>query len=228
MDNSSLYEAISSNQFLNLKSSQTYVPIYTRFFSLSDKNIDKVTLNNYYNITSISKMHDKNSCNANIVDPSGVLSNVDVFFKYSPLLDPMKYLIGKYDISDNSLLNLPYLGRKTCHAKCEDPNNSAYVDSFFTYLSSQLLHTHKFPHALDFYGSFLSRKINFQCNIADDIDYLNASSFFHDNKGILFEIDNIHVNELFNIDTRKKKETIAIANENDTSVILDLSDASEL
>jgi len=232
LDNASLYEVAASPEFLNLQSPQNYVPIYTRFFSLNDRNCDKVTLNNHYSMNAITTMHDTNSCSAIVVDPSGASRDAEVFFKYSPLLDPTKYLIGRYDVSDNYLLGLPSFGKKTCHSKSADPNNSAYVDSFFTYLSSQLLHTHQFPHALDFYGSFLATKKDFQCNIADDVEYLNSSSFFHENRGILFDIDNTYANDMFNFDTRRNKNKLAIAcdegNDNDCTDILQLSDIADL
>ena len=51
-------------------------------------------------------------------------------------------MIGKYDISDN-LFNLPDCNNY-CHKKIKKNNNSAYVDSFFSYLSSKLLHDKRF------------------------------------------------------------------------------------
>ena len=68
-------------------------------------------------------------------------------------------MAGKYDIEDQNLFNLPKLNN-TCHNKISDINNSAYVDSFFTYLTSQLLNKHNFIHGLDFYGSYLGVKNN--------------------------------------------------------------------
>ena len=109
-----------------------------------------------------------------------------IFFKFSPLLDPIKYMIGKYDIEDPLLFNLPDVINTNSHSKVRDINNSAYVDSFFTYLSSQLLHVHKFEHGLDFYGSFLALKKNYSINVEDDIDYIFESAFFQKNKDILF------------------------------------------
>ena len=53
-----------------------------------------------------------------------------------------------------------------------DKNNSAYVDSFFSYLTSQIYHEHDFIHGLDFYGSFLGLQNKFVVNISDDLDYL--------------------------------------------------------
>ena len=228
LDNTNLYNIAISPEFLNLDSPQNFVPIYSRFFSLNEKNFNKVTLNNKYNLDSINEMIDHNSCKAKIIDISGNLKTKDVFFKYSPLLDPTKYLIGRYDLSDNSLLGLPSLINKTCHAKTADPNNSAYVDGFFNYLSSQMLNTHNFPHGLDFFGSFLAKKHDFQYNIADDVEYLNNSEFFHEKRGILFDIDNTYANDMFNFDTRQNKERILITNNSDENEYLDLSDISDL
>ena len=94
-------------------------------------------------------------------------------------MDPTKYLFGKYDISNQQLLNLPSYLNTECDSKVKDPNNAAYVDGFFTYLSSQLLHNHSFYHGLDFYGSFLAKQSEFRYNVTDDLEYLQESEFFH-------------------------------------------------
>ena len=61
-------------------------------------------------------------------------------------------MIGKYgSLSEDVKTSLPKLQDNTCHAKVLDPNNSAYVDGFFTYLTSNLLHTHNFIHGVDFF-----------------------------------------------------------------------------
>jgi len=76
-----------------------------------------------------------------------------------------------------------------CHSKVLDPNNSAYVDGFFSYLSSQLLHTHDFIHGIDFYGSYLAIQKDFIVNIFDDQEYLMKNEFFKDKNGVLFYYD---------------------------------------
>ena len=108
------------------------------------------------------------------------------FYKFSPLLDPIKYLTGKYDIENNDLFNLPKLNSKNCHEKIVDKNNSAYIDSFATYLTSQLLNKHNFIHGLDFYGSYIGIK-EFNIDIIDDIEYLYDSDFFKDKMNGLFD-----------------------------------------
>jgi hypothetical protein len=78
---------------------------------------------------------------------------------------------------------------KDTNEKFIDPNNSAYVDGLFFFLTSNLIHTHNFFHGVDYYGSFLAIKNDFKMNIYDDIDYLNESNYFNKNKNILFKVD---------------------------------------
>jgi hypothetical protein len=108
---------------------------------------------------------------------------------------------------DTNLLNLPSFESESCNPKSRDYNNSAYVDSFFTYLTSKLLHEHGFAHGLDFYGSFLAEKTDFCINIIDDIDYLNDSAFFRKNDKILYELENVEAAEMDN-DTRNYKKKL--------------------
>lgn len=177
-DNSELFRS-SSN--IGVVSPQNYNPLYETFFELSKKNNNSINLNNKNILVEINKKITNNICLCKINDISK-----EVFFKYSPLIDPSKYIIGKYDITDEHLLNLPCFDSSACHMKTRDPNNAAYIDGFFYYLTSQLLHSHNFIHSIDFYGSFLGSKINFEYNIIDEIEYLNDSEFFHKNNGKLF------------------------------------------
>lgn len=109
--------------------------------------------------------------------------------------------------SSNSIIN-------DCNPKIKDYNNTAYVDSFFTYLTSQLYHKHGFLNGVDFYGSFLAIKTDFRINIIDDIDYLNDSTFFRKNDKILYELEHIDVDSL-NTDTRNYRRKIVIENNED-------------
>jgi hypothetical protein len=111
----------------------------------------------------------------------------DVFFKMAPLLNPFKYLVGKYNINDSNLFNLPtYNSSENVHHTMLDANNSAYVDGCFTFLSSMLIHKHNFIHGVDYYGSFLAHKNKFMVDIIDDLNYLTESDFFNKNKDVLF------------------------------------------
>lgn len=227
-DNSELFSNITGTDKMDIANPQNYIPIYTKFFNMSETNADKINLNNQLTLSEIKTMTSHNSCNAIVLDKHGNKSDKDIFFKYSPLLDPTKYMTGKYDCSDNFFLDLPKYGIKSGHAKTNDPNNSAYVDSFFTYLSSQLLHNHKLLHSLDFYGSFLGQKNDFQVNIADEVEYLNESEFFHKNRGSLFSVDNNFANERFNFNTRNNKDRIKLSDQLEDASVLQLSDIADI
>jgi hypothetical protein len=109
----------------------------------------------------------------------------------APLLDPFKYLIGKYNLNDTSLFELPKITSDigSVHPKLLDYNNSAYVDGIFSFLSSTLIHNYNFVNGVDYYGSFLGIKKNFKLDIAEDLDYLCKSDFFNKNKNIKFHVE---------------------------------------
>jgi len=208
---------------MGLSDCQNFIPLYSTFFSLNDTNYNSINLNQTFSIQSIiysgstsgseeeEDRHFKNIANASVKkrdDDGDAILNVPVFFKFSPLMDPIKYLAGSYDTKNEALLHLPELhslpipnsssgpdksdkDKEThyCHSKVLDPNNSAYVDGFFSYLSSQLLHTHDFIHGIDFYGSYLAIQKDFIVNIFDDQEYLMKNEFFKDKNGVLFYYD---------------------------------------
>ena len=97
--------------------------------------------------------------------------------------------------------------------KVLDKNNSAYVDSFFSYLTSQLFHKTSFTHGLDFYGSFLGIKNQLKLNVYDDLEYLFDSEFFHKQKNKLFDMDDVDEERLLEGDTRNYRKKIIVESE---------------
>lgn len=192
--NTELFKNFEEKTSLFLSKSQNYIPIYTRFFSLNDTNYNNVNLNNLWYISNTQEKLDDEinlyMCRLKNVNTNKVKDR-EVFFKMAPLLDPYKYMIGKYDINDPKLFNLPQINSTltNCNEKFMDVNNSAYVDGLFLFLSSKIKNTYQFIHGVDYYGSFLGIKNDFTINVFDDIDYLNNSDFFNKNKNILFTID---------------------------------------
>ena len=193
--NLELFKSLEDTNSLFLSNAQNYIPIYTRFFSLNDTNYNSINLNHKLYISSVKKNNDDDfeqlyTCKVKNIN-NNKIKEKDVFFKLAPLLDPYKYLVGKYNINDSKLFILPNLNStdSDCNSKLIDVNNSAYVDGLFLYLTSFLLSNHKFSHGVDYYGSFLAIKNDFTINVFDDIDYLNNSDFFNKNKNTLFKID---------------------------------------
>jgi len=221
--NAELFLALEAYDFSN---TQNYLPIYTRFFSLNKTNFNGINLNHKWHITDVKNGNadNKNLYTCTIKNSeTNKIKNKPIFFKLAPLIDPFKYLIGKYNPSDSKLYNLPLLTYDSntdtnlepdnklnlqydidkFNSKFLDVNNSSYVDSFFSFLNSKLVHEHNFIHGLDFYGSFLSIKNNFSLNVFDDLDYLNKSDYFNKNKNVLFQVDDY--NFLFDNETDKRE-----------------------
>ena len=161
---------------------QNYIPLYTRFFTLNATNWSSVNLDNSDELVAVHE-GDGGKFQCAVRDALGD-RQTDVFFKMCPLIDPAKYLTGVYATQD---LSLPtFTG--DCYPKMNDKNNSAYVDSFFYYLTSRLRHA-GFVHGIDFYGSYLGLKRDFRYNLEDDSSYCMNCTFFEKNNNILFSVN---------------------------------------
>jgi hypothetical protein len=191
--NKSIFSLLE-NSSLKIKNLQSYFPIYSTFFNLNSSNYNSVEFANEYSILGIKEIITENHLLFNIKNSANQETLVDVFCKYSPLLDPFKYMIGKYNI-ENDLYNLPSINNTdTTHTKINTIHNSSYIDSFFLYLTHILLNKHTFIHGLNFYGNYLAIKENFSLDVLDDIDYITKYHFFNKNKNVLFDIPHFHLN----------------------------------
>jgi hypothetical protein len=196
--NINLFNKFQTNKKINLSDTQNYIPIYDRFFSLNSTNWNSINLNHQWAISDIKdlKNNDEDSdhiftCKLkHISDDDDMSTTQKVFIKMAPLLDPFKYLVGKYNHNDSNLFNLPSFDKNVkVHPKINEPNNSSFIDGFFSFLTSKVLHEHKFIHGLDYYGSFLAIKNDYNINIIDDLDYLVKSDFFNKQQNKLFKVE---------------------------------------
>ena len=183
---------------------QTYNPLYSEFFELNETNYNRVSLNHKYHIdgTQIPDLYHHRGFH----------------MKCSPLLDPLHYLVGKYDYSDTSLTIMPSIANKEqCFPKITSIHNVSYIDSFFSYLSSQLLHTHNLINGLDYYGSYLGVQSVFKATVTDDLEYLYSSPKFMENLGKFYKIGGGHGNfdDFTNVGSRSNKCKIVISGEDE-------------
>ena len=159
-ENTKLFETLEEN---GITLPQNYIPLYRKFFSFSSHNYNKCNLNHFYHIQDIKALENSNKYECIVTDSSNNQQTKTTFFKFSPLLDPIKYMAGKYILDTRESTTLPGLENNKCHKKVLDPNNAAYVDSFFSYLSSEVLHKHNIPHCIDFFRFFFRYKVRFFC-----------------------------------------------------------------
>lgn len=232
-DNTTLFSNFKDSSLLNTKYPQSYIPLYSRFFELNPTNYNSINLNHSRILCEIIEKKTENKFLAKIKDKRDIVDEKPVFFKLSPLLDPIKFLIGKYQ-NDEHVLTLPDLNPENSHDKFNNANNASYVDGFFTYLTSMLLHNHKFIHGVDFYGSFLAIKRDYKFNIYDDIEYLQDSEFFKLNNGkqnnnITFSLDNKYVSDIIGGGSKYNKKKLTLPkNNSEGNCELTLSDIKDI
>ena len=186
-----------------IESMQSYNPIYNKWFSLDNTNFNRIALNHNFHIIDMNTVINYND---------NKIINKPIFIKYSPLLDPVRYMVGKYESHKDILNILPSLENDLTYSKIKDPNNMAYVDCFFSYLSNQLLTTHSFINGIEFYGSFVGIQKKHKMDITDDYEYLQSSPFFIANNKKLFNISNITNDLYYNYGSHGNKPKLTVHN----------------
>ena len=194
--NKIFFEKCKEKEILDIECIQNFNPIYKTFFELNDTNYNSINLNHPKYIHDVNFNMETNELEY-IVKENDKILNENIFVKSAPILDPFKFLLGKYNkTTDYKLPSLQNSEVSDVNIKLNDPNNSAYVDGLFYFLSNELLHKYNFIHGIDFYGSFVCIKNNFKINIEDDIEYLIKSDYFNKNKNLfLIKDDDIFGNQ---------------------------------
>lgn len=220
-------ESFETQPMLSMKSLQLYLPIYRLFFNLSPHSSQSMTLNQRYQLLRVTdsmytpedkeyyKVGGANRFKICIWDrKTSTTHHVQSFFKFSPLMDPAKYVVGKYknlqERTPYDIYRMPtwYDGPREKQAvdektsrKIDSPHNTSYVDSFFSYLTSMAKHDHGMVHGIDYFGSFLGVHPKFPFNAFDDIEYVSESTYFHENRVMMDEggLDN-HPEALFEVE----------------------------
>ena len=232
-NNKQLFETINKNEFLDIENIQNYIPLYNNYFQLNNSNYNTINLNNKFRLENILKKENYNKFLGEICDPCNNKCNKNVFVKFSPLIDPVKYMIGKYDNSYN-ILELPKFfdnlevevkeSYNKKYKKILDHNNSAYIDGFFSFLSSCLLNNYNFLNGLNYYGAFLGIKNKFKIDVSEDLEYLNDSDNFHKYKDKLFILDDNEKVKNYFSSTKKYRKPLLLEENDISENIVDICD----
>ena len=193
-----LYKGVEASA-LETSDCQLYSPIANRFLVFNSSNYHNTTFNHKWAIKHSPAVNKNIIVDAELEDTKNNSVKRDVFIKISPLFDPVKYARGKLEDSIERYLELPKWGDESKGCKdAQDVNNVPYVDSFFSYLSSQMLNHHGFIHGLDYYGSVLGVQKEYNYEAIDELELLEESDYFRKNVGHLFKIDETVEQQLFN------------------------------
>ena len=116
-----------------------------------------------------------------------------IFVKVNSILDPMCYMMGYYNKKNN--IYLPHYKKykldKYTFNKVNSNNNTAYIDTFSTYLLSQLVEKNiccSFPL---FYGSLIGIKKKFFYNITEEYDSLKKTDWFYNGINKNYDVHSI-------------------------------------
>jgi hypothetical protein len=184
-----------------LNSIQNEQPVHRLFFDVATAiDFESIQLNSNYQMIDLHTV---------VSVDSSIKLNKPVFIKYSPLLDPVRYMIGKYNVGDEQIRTLPKNGAG--FSKLSTIHNASYADGFFSFLASRLLQTHNLKHAIDYYGSYLAVQKQFKMDITDDYDYLTDSDFFNQNLGKIFRVTKQAASEFPSDNSRRNKDKLQIS-----------------
>lgn len=188
----------SCRNILNIKEPQFYQPIFSLYFHIyntksSHKAID---LDNNLKVLEIissenEKYHTSNCIiNCNILNKKeNSVKKEKLFCKCIPLLDPLLYMMNNYNsyIRRNPLL--PSCYSYNTYSKLNDMDNTAYIDTFFSFLCSELTLNDVIPSFPIFYGSVNGIKKEYNYDISEDYNHYKKEYWFHKNLGKLYTLD---------------------------------------
>ena len=224
-NNAAFFEDLEKSDKFNIGNLQNYIPLYDNFFQLNEGNYNNINLNNTSYLHTIHNRVSHNIYNCSISDNSNNITNKEVFIKFSPLISPLKYLLGKLENDD--ITKLPQLTNNECHEKMLDRNNSAYTDGFFTYLSNILLKKHGFLHGLEYYGSYLGIQSDFKFDVIDDIEELCMSKYFNKYNDILFSLDDVSLNDIMDNNSHNFRDRLSLQSSIDNISIASIEDLND-
>lgn len=113
----------------------------------------------------------------------------DAYLKVTHLLDPVRWMKGKYSLPKQS--GLPWHNKTwaTAWSKLQDSWNQAYVESIASYALGRLRDEGISPHFNEFYGAFCARADIYRYNLTDEFgSYRNARWFWHGQKKGLYKL----------------------------------------
>ena len=184
-------------QVRGFNSLQTFFPALTKLYRLTKHQTDGVWLDSKWQITGIDISETSGPCQLSLVcreDLSGTTVKTKVhpaFLKVTHLLDPVRWMKGKYSLPKES--GLPWHNKTWANAwsKLQDSWNQAYVETIAAYALGRLRDEGVSPHFNEFYGGFCARAEIYRFNLTDEYDsYRNARWFW---QGLKRKLYNLHM-----------------------------------
>jgi hypothetical protein len=102
----------------------------------------------------------------------------EIFVKAAPILNPIGFLKGEYELPKNPYLPTDgFLWKETLN-KINSPNNQAYVDTVCAFVVSRFREKDLMPHFPLFYGSASAIASPFEYKLTDEFETYRARKWF--------------------------------------------------
>ncbi len=152
---------------------QTFFPTLSKLFRLNKFNAENVWFDTQWRVHSIDCSGTSGNCNLllekNVMDCSSQeFKSTPAYMKVSHLLDPVRWIQGRYSLPKES--GLPWHSKTWTNAwhKLQDPWNQAYVETLASYALGRLKEEDVSPHFNHFYGAFCARADAYRYNMNDE------------------------------------------------------------
>jgi hypothetical protein len=125
----------------------------------------------------------------NCQDTGREVQDISGFRKVTHLLDPVRWLQGKYSMPKHSYLPWHQETWEAAWNKLQDPMNQAYVEALATYALSKLREADVSPHFHFFYGALCGKADTYAYNITDSyMSYRHARWFWTGQEKQMFRL----------------------------------------
>jgi hypothetical protein len=162
-------------------------------YRLNKHQTDGIWLDSKWRITGLDISGTHGPCSLSLVPntdgPVGEKRSHAAYLKVTHLLDPVRWMKGKYSLPKHS--GLPWHNKTwaTASAKLQDSWNQAYVESIASYALGRLRDEGISPHFNEFYGAFCARADIYRYNLTDEFgSYRNARWFWSGQKNKLYRL----------------------------------------
>ena len=185
-------------EYINITAIQTYFPILALFFEFYNDSDISFILNSNFLVKSLLEPIDqiKNDSYIKHFFKALVLNQnnnetieKNIFVKILPLINISQAMMNEYNLDNNN--RLPNIHASLTSKKINNYNNSAYIDSFFSYLGSRLTESGKCPTFPLFFGTFTGVADEFKYDISEEYSSIKRESWYKKYNNNKFTIHNV-------------------------------------
>ena len=199
--NKDSFNTISENieKFLGVNNVQLYNPILSHYFKFY--NNDSYNMFTLKSPKFVCELHDKltnkyedsyikNMFSCSLLDTKTqeIVNNREVFIKILPILDVLSYMKNDYRTENP---NLPNIYNYLTNKKINNYHNSAYIDSYFTYLGSKLVDLNLCPTFPEYLGTFSGISKEFSFDVTEEYSDLSQMNWYKSGLDKKFRLERV-------------------------------------